>query len=437
MTSTPEQSVEQILADMQQLQRQMADSYRVLARAGGALASREHRLDQQHELRDELCLALGQEVFKLVAAGSSIEVAHPIDPDDPTGQRAAVRELLEQARRRIGPVFSLSSSSSRVEPLLRPILDRLGAPTQPVTLDDYDQLLRRLDASVDHIDDWGELPRSVQQMLMGVHSSLGQVVQAGPPVIGDRLRPTFGTLVSWSREHRPGFVSGLSRHNDPEDGTWHATAMKWWERLQGAIGEAQPPPGEVLGEVVRALRQGVGSAEQPGLVDRVRRLTDDRALDRALSVRLLATMTPHRSLLDGVEGLELFAEVLEEQAREDDDMAAVADADLDIDPSGDDLAWVRGATMVVVGGDAPPGAPDRIETAFDLEVRWLGAGLAEIDELVADVQRGEVTVLLLVRDRVSYREVHSLVPLVGSTEVEVRVVDDVSLRSVRAALSAG
>ena len=45
--------------------------------------------------------------------------------------------------------------------------------------------------------------------------------------------------------------------------------------------------------------------------------------------------------------------------------------------------------------------------------------------------------LLLVRDRVSYREVHSLVPLVGSTEVEVRVVDDVSLRSVRAALSAG
>jgi len=433
--STPEERIGRLLDDMQQLLDKTVESYLGMARAGGASVHREQRIEKQGEKRDKLALRLGLEVYKLVAAGATIEVSYPVDPDDPRGHKAALLKLLKEARRRIGPAFPPATGARAEQQVLSEAVARIGKPKALQTMRDYREAVERLEAAVQHIDGWLLLPRGTQQMLMGLHSSIGQMIQQGPLEVSDRLRPTFSVLVTWSRENRPGYVSGLSRHNDPEEGTWLNTAQKWWVRLETELKGLPGTSRSDLEEIRTALQQGVGPDDLDELVKRVRRLVDDHDLEREISVLLLNTMTPHRTLLEGQPGMDLFCEVMEEQAKEDDGVLAVADAEYEL-PDEAVLDLTRGETMVVVGGDAPPGAPDRIEAAFELgEVRWLGAGTAELPHLVSDITAGEVGIVLLVRPHASRREIDALVPLVGTHDVRMRVVDDVGLRTLYDVLS--
>jgi len=435
--STPEERIDELLHDMRKLVRRTSETYLSLARAGGAAPSREWRIDKSYEKREKLSRELGLEVLKLVAQGASIQVVYPIDPDDPRGHRKAALELLREARRSIGPVFPPVSGARAEHKVLSEVARRVGQPRKLSTMDDYRLAVENIEAAVRHIDGWLLLPRSQQQIVIGLVSSLGQIVQQGPPLFANRLRPTFSTLVAWSRENRPGYVTGLSRHNDPEDGTWLATAQKWYVRLEEELSSMPGTSRSELEDLQHALRQGVGPRDHDEFVQRVEAMVNNPDLEREVSVRLLSTLMPHRSLLQGQEGLELFCELMEEAVREEDAERAVADADFAVPEDSEVLERTRDAVLVVVGGDAPPGAPDRIEAAFELaEVRWLGAGIGELDPLVSDVKAGEVPLVILHRGLASYRSIDALVPLAGSHDVVVRVVDDLSLKSVHDVLGA-
>jgi hypothetical protein len=101
-------------------------------------------------------------------------------------------------------------------------------------------LLERLLLAGSTPDHWLPFPSEVQQGLMGLISALARHVQDEvsyplPSSATDALGALFSTLTHWSRQHRPGFVPGLSRRFGPTHGSWIADADAWWRTLSQQV----------------------------------------------------------------------------------------------------------------------------------------------------------------------------------------------------------
>jgi hypothetical protein len=230
----------------------------------------------------------------------------------------------------LGPNWSETSADNNPE-AWKAAVDLFGPPPEVSDIISYDKALRRLVRGV-QVDDWRSYPRDLQKSLVGYASSLSRFLQdeAGP-AIGlshppHELSTMFSVMTRYSDVERPGFVSGLSRRNPPEYGTWALDCDWWWTRLQRLIGEDdESEPSAVdktkaWAQLTEVLTEG---SESEALLNALRSLrmagvsSDDK--------RLLDVMFPHAHLLEGVTAFKTLRKKLLRMADVEEDVVEAED----------------------------------------------------------------------------------------------------------------
>ena len=323
--TTPAEKLGNVDRELRHVLAQITALYRALAESPEPMGSNEKTLKELLGHRDRLCAELGLAGMAVIAAGGAVTVGSPpaqiaADAPPPT---IRPKELLEEARRGLAKSWSGSQSGQARHAILTETLATIGGPKPLAGVDEYIEAVQRLGAAIAKMDRWLELPRNLQKALMGLTSSLARQIQEGPPplVVSDPLNVVFSRMSAWSREHRPGFVPGLSRHNDPDYGSWLADASHWWAELQGEQQRSATTPEQALRRLGRLVNQGAEAPEQ--LVDAVA-----QAIDSGLEPndrRLVQTLMPLRSLLAGSDNrLAVLRGSLEEAAAAEEQALAAA-----------------------------------------------------------------------------------------------------------------
>jgi len=338
---------------------------------GGALDQELLALIQQRgRLADELGAALvrwlaggGVVVLEPPASSTTLELVHEDHRQDNNQAPKAVREP-SGVPAEAGPAEAESTEALPIEPsrpdvsmpspappagpapqpmasaqpqprttqeqqeALRRILNSMGRPQRPRTLNQVHKTAAALDIASKDLARWRAQPQPVQRALVGLTSSLArhlQDEQKRPIDASDAelLRGVFSSLSRWSREFRPGFVPGLSRNNSPENGSWMEDARSWWRALQGHVPANEEPvtPTDVLRELQGAIAAGVDKGKLVGLVQEAVKAGVSQS-----DPRLVAMLAPHHSMVKGVSGLKTLKSRLRAAVRQLDTQQENEDA---------------------------------------------------------------------------------------------------------------
>jgi hypothetical protein len=116
------------------------------------------------------------------------------------------------------------------------VVDRLGDVRPLLNAVDAAPVLERLEELTipDEQASWLLLPTEVQRVLVKMLVAIARDIQDVPGVLmvlGARVESVFRRLTAFSRDHRPGYVHGLSRGHLPKIGTWSDDAIFAREEL--------------------------------------------------------------------------------------------------------------------------------------------------------------------------------------------------------------
>ena len=455
--STAVDVLEDLVEQAGQVMGRISQLYGILAARSDPEGEAELELAHLIEVRAELSAALGRATLQVLAAGGKVEatmgatpLARPVPGPAVTERRVvttAPTELVTSAptvaRRSVSPASLVALTQGGMQPRWSQTPERdpderkeillaraaeIGQPRTMTSQDDCAAGVQRLAVAVTQMDSWLEQPQDAQKALMGLASSLARQIQDESGfslafVDDEALRSAFSKMTAWSREHRPGFVPGLSRSNMPDHGSWLDDGRHWWRELhQGLPPEKRPgTPEHALAELDQMLKEGVD--DKKNFVARVR-----QAVEEGISQsdpRLISLLTPHQSMLRGARSLKTLKtalrdalkaeEVSDEEASEEE--PAIAD-DWPL------LQLTEGKRAVILGGDPRPKALARMEAAFRFsEAEWEETDVRRVRALAERIRKGNVDLVILLRRYISHR-VHDLIrPATEEADVPVCVVD--------------
>jgi len=356
----------------------------------------------------------------------------PVSEAAPVSDAAPVSEAALHALAQGGltPNWSSDHTLAQRQRALRRILREIGRPTRPRTLNQQHLAVEALAAVVAGMDAWLAHPQGIQRALMGLASSMArhlQDEQKQPLDASDSttMSTMFSRMTRWSGQHRPGFVSGLSRSNTPATESWLADARDWWERLQHDAhpdGEAPESPEATLRDLAERIEEE--KPERKALLALVR-----SAVQAGISQsdpRLLTLLLPHTDAFKGAKGLKTLKTQLRQAQRPEE--AALGDDRADderMPPTWPLYPRTRDKVAVIVGGDDRSHAADRIKTAFAFrEVRWESGSPRRSAALADRVRAGRsVDMVILLRSFISHKSPDVLVPACKESGVDLVVVD--------------
>jgi len=419
---TPAEKLGNIDRELRHVLSQVTALYRALAESPEPMGPKEKTLKELLEHRDRLCADLGRAGMAVIASGGAVTTGQPpaqIAADAPPPPITA-EELLEQARRGMATSWTGSQTGQARHEILTETLSAIGGPKPLSKPDDYVAAVQRLGRAIAKMDRWLELPRPIQKALMGLTSSIARQIQDGPPplVAADPLNVVFSRMSAWSRENRPGFVPGLSRHNDPDYGSWLADASHWWAELQGEQQRTATTPEQALRRLGRIVNQGV---EEAGELVAVVQQTVDTGLEQT-DRRLVQALAPIRSLLAGSDDLKQLRYALDDAAEADD--KALASVALQLSDDWPWFAHTDGVAVAVCGGDPRPNAIQQLEKTFRFgEVTWREAGVPNAEKLAEGIAKGDFGMLVVLRRYLSHRETTVVLPVAMATDLPICIID--------------
>lgn len=370
-----------LLEQARGIQQRIQALYGELATLPEPDGPREALLLELLEARRSAVYRLGMALLRsTIECPSASRHADPelVPVDDAQGEleleAAAPTELLRLAERGLGPRWEQDlRESGGPSRLLSAVMDALGPPDHVDDEEALDLDARRICRESDRLDRWLALDRHSQQILLSYAAAKARYLQEtaregnvdSAAIAG--LDPAFRAMNRYSKDHRPGFVWGLSRSHTPKHGHWLEDATQYWQQLNhvaGKVPNVETNPERALGRLANTLEE-----EPPEEV--VREATLD-ALTSGVSTtdpRLLRLLEPYADALTGpaLKGLRrALRSVTGEDPDEDDgnDLPAIS-------PDWECLPWTAGKVAVIVGGDRRAEAADRIQEAFGFsEVEW-------------------------------------------------------------------
>ncbi|MFT4624091.1 MAG: hypothetical protein ACI8PZ_002750 [Myxococcota bacterium] len=423
--------------------------------------------------RDEAILDLGRSVLRVLLLGGQVDPqfgASPASPDvdkppkqlhapptpvpPPPTPEVVVRKRSSPPRRTLGaavirppskpataeqlqrlagsgltPNWTHRETETETDPSVwRAAIEVFGPPPEVTDIPSYDQAIRRLVTGV-QVDQWKPFPRDLQKCLVGYASSISRYLQdeAGP-AIGltappNELATMFSVMTRWSDVQRPGFVSGLSRRNPPDHGSWAADAAWWWGKLQRHLGVDPEPKAvsdvDAWAGLHRVIAEGPEAEPLLGALGQLRDAgvsSEDR--------RLLDAVFPHAHLLDGVTVFKTLRKKLARMAEVEDEVTAAADERAPIPEEWPLRDRTEGKIAAVLGGDPRPRALARLKDAFGFEeLTWEIADGRRTQALADRVRRHSVDMVIVLRRFVSHKLTDVLLPACRTAEVPFVVVD--------------
>ena len=419
-------------------------------------------LQRRIEAREDAIVELGRAALCVLLAGGELHThlgspgeerrrppARAVTPQ-PTSQPVVVRKRASppSARRRVVADSSTTTGAATVHHLAghsqhtswtpravestpeawSAATQVFGAPPEVPDIVAYDQALRRLVKGV-QVDQWRAYPRELQKCLIGYASSLARFLQdeAGPriglPEPPHELATMFSVMTRYSDMERPGFVSGLSRRNPPDHGSWANDTAWWWGRLEQYLAASDPSGGpsrdEAWASLMRLLVEG---ADEEGLVAAVKDLqaagvsSDDK--------RLLDTLLPHAHLLAEVGELKTLRKKLSRMADDEDEVVEEEDRSSPIPEDWPLRDRTSGKVGVLLGGEPRPRALSRLKEAFDFEeLTWEVADGRRAQALADRVRRSGVDIVIVLRRFVSHKLTDVVLPACRAAEVPFVMVD--------------
>ncbi len=371
---------------------------------------------------------------------SEVSEPEPARTEPVPGPPAPAASLLALAQRGIGGARQhIVPEAPGFDPApLRKLLDRLGQPTVGPTAAHVQQLLGRLQPTINAIDHWVAFPAGLQRDLLGLCSSLARHLQDEHPhgAAEPELRGLFRHMTRFSATERPGFVPGLSRHNAPTAESWLEDARRWHQTILDELlpaEAAQPMTAETaLTHLEAAMAQGFDDGD--ALADLVQ-LAVEAGLSQS-DKRLVDLLTPHQSLLRGTTGLKTLKTQLKKTLDDQEDFEAVQDAACPVPATWPHHHLTRGKVAVVLGGDSRPAALERLKSAFGFaELTWEGAEPRRTASVVRRVEQGSVDMVLLLLRFIHHSHTDVLVPACKRTGVPlVQVETGYGVDAVRRAI---
>ncbi len=139
---------------------------------------------------------------------------------------------------------SRDPSGIKSSPGLSALLDRIGPPPREIAAEHRGGELERLrdGASEDAIRELRLLPNDVQRAYLRLLTARLNALRGSSAGAETATREWIGRLLGfirdYTREHRPGAVYGLSRDHEPKGGSWEADSQYLWHRLTREDDEA-------------------------------------------------------------------------------------------------------------------------------------------------------------------------------------------------------
>ncbi len=299
----------------------IAQLYGILAGRADPDGEAETELAALLQERSRISSQIGRAVLQVLAQGGHIRAT--IEADGSSGVREIRPPPVERAvvasPPAVVPLTEPEAAPARSDEQLakRRIARELGAEIgvpAPVKSSEHAAIaVGRLAAAVSKMDSWLDLPQELQKSLMGLASSLARQIQdESEHPLGfaedEALRVAFSRMTAWSREHRPGFVPGLSRSNMPDHGSWLNDGRHWWRELhQGVpLEQLEGTPEYALASLGALLQGGV---EQAALLRTLHEHMEHSGLLQT-DPRLIELLRPHAVLLKGAEGLPTLLRAL-------------------------------------------------------------------------------------------------------------------------------
>jgi hypothetical protein len=465
MSTEPEVSESPAIAELRTLTTRALQTLEAIRSCHQALSElpspkgeRERELARLVEERDALAQQLGDALMSAMAAGArpsfgeAASEREPVLPFPVPAAPVAHPDADPPPLERPDPQFVSEQMAPNPSAALGGFLDRLGRPeraTDPAAA--HRTIVGLLRVSEDP-DAWLVHAQPTQQAIVGLLAAIARHLQDEGPALDEddeaRLRAWFSRMTSWSRTYRPGYVRGLSRQNDPDQGSWFEDAEQWWWRLKILQQGADPddvyrpgPPGRVWSSGPGAGRpreeENVASVVEALWALEVAVADPARDLEPALAVvadagvgqrdpRLVRILVPHADRLADVPGFKTLKAAVKEQARpeeseevDDDDRLATV-----VPPTWPGFARTEGRRAVIVGGDRRPAAAERIRAAFRLaEVEWEETDPRRVASVAGRIRAGSVDLLILLRAYLRHADSDVLVEACKDADVPFVVVD--------------
>ncbi len=305
------------------------------------------------------------------------------------------------------------------------ILRRLGAPTQVSDEAAWRRAVDLLAREVRARTGWSEATRTAHQELVSYVAARARYLQDevqnryGYDDHGAVLTNVFRTLSAYQAEARKGFANGLARNQRPSSGTWWAESKVWWRRLAARGGTAiRPSRAELLDDVAAALTMP--------LVTQVVRSALEAAISGGVTSddpKLIALIEPFAHVLEGTTRLKTLRSVLKQRARSSKAQTAGprgSEGDSTIVVPDDVVAWTRGKSAVLIGGDRVSVNDSLQQTLDALELtdhRWeTGHQVRRVGSVADQVRAGGVDLVVIFRQFISHKVSEQLVPACKSTD---------------------
>ncbi|HHO51361.1 MAG TPA: hypothetical protein ENK18_10915 [Deltaproteobacteria bacterium] len=449
--------LDRALGEARALLSRITELHAALASQPDPLGPAEQELSTLFARRGDLTRRIGTAALRLVACGATISASpprtpgplpgltsapisapdlpaytpepaqHRIPPPEARGEQADPASLLALAQGGLTPQWSQEQTNDARRQALTELCTEAGRPKPLSTRRDTSDAITHLTAAIARMDAWLDQPQEIQKALMGLISSLARQIQDeseyGLTYAEDEaLRSAFSRMTAWSREHRPGFVPGLSRSNPPDRGSWLEDGLFWWAELSQDL---QPKPLVSAERLLHSIEASLqGDLEDPSaLIEQVRSAVDAGLPQR--DPRLIALLAPHQELFQGAQGMKTLKAALREARREPSE-------DPDEDEGPDDpvpndwplLELTEDRHAVLLGGDPRPQAAERIGAAFRLgQVEWEPTDVRRVTALAERIRKGNVDLVVMFRRFLSHREQDLIRPACQETGVPICVVD--------------
>lgn len=197
----------------------------------------------------------------------------------------------------------------------------------------------------------------------------------------------FRTLTNFSKITEPGFIYGLKKNSEPNDGnTWHESLLSRKARLQHLADEVltDEEPDEdasdqksAITDVLRRMHELVENRSDNGTTHEEKILELAReALEHHIDPqhpRLLSALQPYRTEVDAQPDLKPIAKALKAEAKERALEQLNDDAnDAEFQSTWPYRAHTEGKKLAIIGGNRRRDAEQNIREAFGFEdVHWI------------------------------------------------------------------
>lgn len=309
-------------------------------------------------------------------------------------------------------------------------LERLGPPRLIDDADAFSAERGRLRAVINERQAWTRLGQSEHRRLLSLvaHRLRHLQDEAAAHAGGVTLDADFLALTHHSAQHRPGFVTALSRAARPNRGTWLAEAQADWAALSGAA-PARPAA------VAEALRERLAEGDDDNAILAILPKKLPAGPDR---LALLEVLAPHAARLGRLPGYATLKAALKEHLSVEEAEEAQQDGALPAVPAAL-LARTAGKRALIVGGDKRGEAQARVLAGLQLKsLDWeTGEGVRRASSTAERCKNGSFDLVIFLKRFISHKLTDQVFPSCGPAVEVLWVEQGYGLSAIVRAMSSG